>query len=651
MFSPRLKPVYFTLEGLNAFATSYYFYYLFFYLHDHFGFGTAQNLAACALHGFLYMGSSWFSGRYSQRAGYFVALPLGFGLMAAALLGSALAGSVAGILAGLSLWTFGMSFTWPTLEALASEGETPVGLRRMVGIYNLVWAGGSAVAYFVGGALKETLGDSSLFWLPALLHGLKLGFVLWLKGRVPAGCGASARPALEPGEQPERLPAGLRLPPKAFLIMAWVANPFAYVAINAAGPVIPQLAERLHLTTSEAGFFCSIWFFARLAAFALLWRWKGWHYRFRWLLAAFLVMTLSFSVMLLASHILVIALAQIGLGGGVGLIYYSSLYYSMDVGETKGEHGGIHEAVIGSGVFGGAAIGSAGQYLLGGQSSSTWVVSAVLVAGLAGLLLVRRRFVAASRLLVVLLLGAGAALGFCRAGAAPVPGDFLVQADGSVLGPAQAHLQSTGGSGAEGSRVRYDFGLPRQPPVRRWLEAPGLPICRSTWEHNGIRYTQVVLATRLEAGAPLSPDTPAADGVLMVRLIGENTASDYTEASAALAVRSGSEVPGLELRGDLIHLAGTNGGALLAVIEIPAGGMATSKGPALRFSGNMPPGITGSMTLKIPAFRTAGSNQFDRLRDLEFDDELERVKRFWADQTHDRSSRSWPVAFADPPKP
>ena len=36
--------------------------------------------------------------------------------------------------------TIGMCFIWPTLEALVSEGETPAGLPRAVGIYNIIWA-------------------------------------------------------------------------------------------------------------------------------------------------------------------------------------------------------------------------------------------------------------------------------------------------------------------------------------------------------------------------------------------------------------------------------------------------------------------------------------------------------------------------------
>jgi predicted MFS family arabinose efflux permease len=388
----RLKFIYFSLAGLNSFAATYFFYYLFFYLHEQFKFGNARNLAVCALHGLIYTFSAWYGGRYSQRAGYFVALPLGTGIMGASLVAASLLNSVAGLLGCLAVWSFGVCFTWPTLEALVSEGEPPARLQRMIGIYNLVWAGAAALAYFIGGTLKEALGARSIFWVPALLYGLQMAVIYWVKQRVPALTGRAdvASPAGEGA--PEFRQAHLTVSPQAFLVMAWLANPFAYVAINAAAPVFPELAERLRLTTQEAGFFCSIWFFARLATFAWLWQWRGWHYRFRWLILAFILMIGSFAVMLLARPLVVVAVAQIIFGCAVGLIYYSSLFYSMDVGETKGEHGGIHEAAIGSGIFGGAAIGSAGQYWFGGPSSSTWAVGAVLLLGLGGLLWIRRRF-------------------------------------------------------------------------------------------------------------------------------------------------------------------------------------------------------------------------------------------------------------------
>jgi hypothetical protein len=59
----------------------------------------------------------------------------------------------------------------------------------------------------------------------------------------------------------------------------------------------------------------------------------------------------------------------------------------MDLGDTKGEHGGIHEAAIGLGNFAGPAVGAASLYLLPQYANSgALAVSALLLLGLGGLL-------------------------------------------------------------------------------------------------------------------------------------------------------------------------------------------------------------------------------------------------------------------------
>ena len=101
-------------------------------------------------------------------------------------------------------------------------------------------------------------------------------------------------------------------------------------------------------------------------------------------------MLASFAAMLLLNNLWLIVLVQISFGWCVGLIYYSSLYYSMHVGETKGEHGGFHEAAIGAGIFGGPAIGAASLYLLPHvKGSSVYGVAAVLLIGLVGLIRIK----------------------------------------------------------------------------------------------------------------------------------------------------------------------------------------------------------------------------------------------------------------------
>jgi predicted MFS family arabinose efflux permease len=174
--------------------------------------------------------------------------------------------------------------------------------------------------------------------------------------------------------------------------MAWLANPFAYIAINTLIAVMPGVATRLELSTTLAGIYCSLWCFARLGAFFALWYWPGWHYRFRWLLVSYLAMVGSFAVILLVPSLAVLVGAQLVFGVALGLIYYSSLFYSMDVGETKGEHGGIHEAAIGLGNFAGPAVGAAALHFLPRSPHSGAVaVGVLLLCGLGGLLGIWRK--------------------------------------------------------------------------------------------------------------------------------------------------------------------------------------------------------------------------------------------------------------------
>jgi MFS family permease len=391
------KTTYFVLEGLNSFSTVYYSYYLYFFMKQEYGFSNEANLLLAALNGATYMCGSFFGGRFAQRFGYFTALKLGFGLMCASLLFGSQAHTAFGQVLVMIGTVTGMSFTWPAFEALISEGENPAGLQRMVGMYNVVWAGTGSVSFFIGGTLLDKLSLRSMFYVPACFQLAQLGFTFWLEStfknhelaRVDARNGRTiTTPDLQP--YPELNPRPIAKA-RMFLRMAWVANPFAYVAIQTLIAIMPGLAQRLALTNMLAGFCCSVWCFARFGAFMAFRYWPGWHYRFRWLITAYSALIVAFTMILLVPNVLVLIGAQIVFGVAVGLIYYSSLFYSMDTSDTKGEHGGLHEAVIGLGNLTGPAVGAASLHFLPQYPNSGAIgVSALLLAGLAGLLALRR---------------------------------------------------------------------------------------------------------------------------------------------------------------------------------------------------------------------------------------------------------------------
>ena len=389
----QLKAGYFTLAGVNSVATSYYFNYLFFFLRDHFGFGNRGNLWVTAMSGFIYIFAAWQCGKFAARFGRVLSLKLGFLALGAVMVASGwLADNLAAVLGLVAIYNVVLLLTWPALEALVSERETQSGVQEMVGIYNCTWAASAALAYFTGGKLYDLLGAGAVFWLPAGIFFAQFLLLLWLERHHERVLAATPEPPREPAHAPERAALGQPVPPQTFLKMAWLANPFAYVAINTLFAVMPGVAHKLSLSPTSVGLFCSVWLFGRLAAFGLLWQWRGWHYRFRYLLGAFVLLIVSLATLLLAGQLWLVIAAQVFFGLATGLIYYSSLFYSMDVGEASSEHGGLHEAFIGAGIFLGPATGALALTLAPqAADASTWAVSGLLTLGLGGLVWLRTR--------------------------------------------------------------------------------------------------------------------------------------------------------------------------------------------------------------------------------------------------------------------
>ncbi len=321
----QIKSGYFALTAVNTIASSYYFNYLFFFLRDRFGFGDRENLRVSAMYGFLYIFSAWQCGRFAQRRGFINSLKIGFGGLTVMMIIGGCTNTLPATLGVLVGYSIVLLFTWPALEALVSENETRAGVQHMVGIYNCTWSGAAALAYFTGGPLYDRLGRGAVFWLPAILFSGQFIFLHWLSLRAGTVVKPPEKSVTDPRPHPEAAAPRQPASPAGFLKMAWLANPFAYVAMYTLLAVMPGIAHKLELSPTKVGLCCSIWLFARLGAFAGLWHWSGWHYRFRWLFLSFVTLIVSFLFLLLAHQLWVFVLAQIFFGLAAGLIYYSSL--------------------------------------------------------------------------------------------------------------------------------------------------------------------------------------------------------------------------------------------------------------------------------------------------------------------------------------
>jgi predicted MFS family arabinose efflux permease len=392
--SPRsLKVGVYALTALSSLASSYYLNYQFFFLRDRFGFDNRANLWVAALHGAVYVLAAWQGGRFAERYGYMTSLKLGFaGLSLCMAAGMWWSESAPATLAVLVVYTLVLLLIWPALEALMTADVPPERVPHAVGVYNLTWSNAMAVSYFTGGTLYEWMGARLVFVVPGAIFLLQLFLVLW----------ATRRPAAVP-VRPDVAERVVPVAPVAigttgaerspvFLRLAWMANPLAYVAIYTLFAVMPELAQRLGLSPARVGLFCSVWLFARMVSFIVLWQWTGWHYRFRWLAVGYVLLVASFLSVVLAPTLAVVVVAQIVFGGATGLIYYSSLFYAMDLSEARAEHGGLHEAAIGVGICAGPALGALSLHVFPAvPHAGTLAVATLLAGGFVALLATRHR--------------------------------------------------------------------------------------------------------------------------------------------------------------------------------------------------------------------------------------------------------------------
>jgi hypothetical protein len=229
---------------------------------------------------------------------------------------------------------------------------------------------------------------------------------------------------------------------------------------------------------------------------------------------------------------------------------------------------------------------------------------------------------------------------------------FVVNVDGTV-----SRVAGASGSSAEPESARhfdFAFGLPAGGPIRRWVEDDCLPIMNSEWELDGIRYTQTVLLTSLSPEDPRtqSPETNA-KAVLMVRIVGKNIAQEYRLARAVLSVVAADRPVPVVLRDGWLlaepdnasgavpattgaRVGEVNGESLLAAVEVQGAAQGTQENGKVHLAGNMPPGTDGFMVLRIPMVPPVHADDLERLRNLEFDAELRRAKRFWREPTDRR---------------
>ena len=286
----------------------------------------------------LYPLSSWFSGRHSDRRGSLVLI--GGSLLAMALVivpATLLATTLVALVAVSAAMRLAMGLFWAPFERQLSLASPGSALWTSLGIFNLVWAAGSALGSYAGPRAYVAWGFRGAV-IGCLLVTLAAVLVLMLR-------------------QPRARPSGHDIPHEnvdratavRFLRVGWCANFCASAAGNALPFFFMHTARSRGLPLESIGVVLAAHQIGQCLSFAWLWKSPRWHYSLPWLLTAQLIAAFAFLGCGYLSSLPLLAAFMVAAGAFSGISYYSSLYYGLNLRADEGRMSSVHEVIIGLG--------------------------------------------------------------------------------------------------------------------------------------------------------------------------------------------------------------------------------------------------------------------------------------------------------------
>jgi hypothetical protein len=346
---------------------------IFFVTARHYHFSPARNLLLAAVMGLLYAIAARATGRISRalqrylspRAILALALAV-WGLAAFVPLASS--GSEALLWVGALVGAVTSAMTWPVVESFVGAGRHGARMRAAIGWFNVTWTPATAVPLL----LLPLFAGTNVLWAIAVSGLTNAGALLALR-RLPA------RPTAHSGE------AAVASVGREYRFLLRTASwllPLSYLMSSTLSPVLPHRLAELGGTIPDS-VVAATWMAARFSALAVMWRARFWHGRWGTLAAGAGALAGGLALVLTAPDLGGVVAGLFLFGSGMGITYYTALYYSLSVGHAAVDAGGNFEALIGLGYCVGPLIGLLGAAAAAEHAGSatvamTWVVTAVV---------------------------------------------------------------------------------------------------------------------------------------------------------------------------------------------------------------------------------------------------------------------------------
>lgn len=307
--------------------------------------GTYDDLGGIRATGALaYSITCFIAGRFSDRVGYRRLMTLSGLTVSLLILSYLLVDRVWQLFLLSALTGMMLSGFWPCMQAWLGQGKDRGQLLRAVGRFNVSWSLGILIGPALGGVLYA-VDPATGFALGAGLLGCVF-FALLL-----------ARVHEENGNEDKCAEATTFAAARRFLPVAWTANFATFFSVGVVRALFPKLATDLGIGPGLLGWLLATIGLGQVIGFLLISRTDRWQFRLGPLAAFQVLAMVGLGTFALGGSAGLFAAGMLAHGLLIGATFTSSIFYSLHAQGAGGKRTGIHEGIIGSGVFWGPLVG------------------------------------------------------------------------------------------------------------------------------------------------------------------------------------------------------------------------------------------------------------------------------------------------------
>ncbi len=277
-------------------------------------------------------------------------------------------GSLAALLGALAFLGISNGLFWPALQARFGDLSADArALQARLGFFNIAWCGGKSVGVVLAGAVLAAGSETASVFVAAAGLQLAVGAIAvtgaW-------GAAPTPRPAAAEGPRGER----------GFLPAARLANFVCWGGSALLTWAVEKRSVELSLGTEAGGRVLGATFASEAVTFVALALTGAWRYRAAPLFVLEGVGAGGYALLAFARSEPALLAGAGAAGVAIGMAYYASIFYSLELGATRSHGAGIHETILGGGAVL-VPLAGAGAAWATGWGGAPFALVAVLTAG------------------------------------------------------------------------------------------------------------------------------------------------------------------------------------------------------------------------------------------------------------------------------